>query len=189
MEQVINCLYTTVLVNRPSLSNITKKLTLKKRNFFFKVSLFFNLFILFYLLLSVLGLCCCARAFSSCSERGLLFVAVRRLLIVVASLVEEHRLQACGLQQLWHAGFSSCGSRALEHRLSSCGSRAQLLCSMWDLPGPGLEPVSPELAGRFLTTAPPGKSLKTETFGGRAQIGMDFQKFKKRVNLPVCSIM
>ena len=30
---------------------------------------------------------------------------------------------------------------------------------MWDLPGPGLEPVSPELAGRFLTTAPPGKSL------------------------------
>ena len=30
---------------------------------------------------------------------------------------------------------------------------------MWDLPRPGLEPVSPALAGRFLTTAPPGKSL------------------------------
>ena len=30
---------------------------------------------------------------------------------------------------------------------------------MWDLPGPGLEPVSPALAGEFLTTAPPGKSL------------------------------
>ena len=29
---------------------------------------------------------------------------------------------------------------------------------MWDLLGPGLEPVSPALAGRFLTTAPPGKS-------------------------------
>ena len=28
---------------------------------------------------------------------------------------------------------------------------------MWDLPGPGLEPVSPSLAGGFLTTAPPGK--------------------------------
>ena len=27
---------------------------------------------------------------------------------------------------------------------------------MWDLPGPGLESVSPALAGRFLTTAPPG---------------------------------
>ena len=30
---------------------------------------------------------------------------------------------------------------------------------MWDLPGPGLEPVSPALAGEFLTTVPPGKSL------------------------------
>ena len=30
---------------------------------------------------------------------------------------------------------------------------------MWDLPGPGLKPVSSALAGRFLTTAPPGKSL------------------------------
>ena len=28
---------------------------------------------------------------------------------------------------------------------------------MWDLPGPGLEPVFPALAGGFLTTAPPGK--------------------------------
>ena len=28
---------------------------------------------------------------------------------------------------------------------------------MWDLPGPGLEPVSPASAGGFLTTAPPGK--------------------------------
>ena len=30
---------------------------------------------------------------------------------------------------------------------------------MWDLPEPGLEPVSPALAGGFLTTVPPGKSL------------------------------
>ena len=42
-------------------------------------------------------------------------------------------------------------------RLSSCGSRAQLVRGMWDLPRPGLEPVSPALAGRFSTTAPPGK--------------------------------
>ena len=56
-------------------------------------------------------------------------------------------------------GLSSCGLQALEHRLSSCGTQAQLLCGMWDLPGPGLEPVSPALAGRFLTTAPPGKPL------------------------------
>ena len=30
---------------------------------------------------------------------------------------------------------------------------------MWDLPGPGLEPMCPELAGGFLTTAPPGKPM------------------------------
>ena len=85
----------------------------------------------------MLGLRFCARAFSSCGERGPLFIAVRRPLTIAASLVAEHTLQTC--------------------RLSSCGSRAQLLCGMWDLPRPGLEPVSPELAGRFSTTAPPGK--------------------------------
>ena len=42
--------------------------------------------------ISVLGLRFCARAFSSCGERGLLLVAVRGLLIVVASLVAEHGL-------------------------------------------------------------------------------------------------
>ena len=30
---------------------------------------------------------------------------------------------------------------------------------MWDLPRPGFEPVSPALAGRFSTTAPPGKPV------------------------------
>ena len=33
-----------------------------------------------------------------------------------------------------------------------------MLRGTWDLPGPGLEPMSPALAGGFLTTAPPGKS-------------------------------
>ena len=52
-----------------------------------------NLFIFIYLLfLAALGLCCCTRAFSSCGERGLLFVVVRGLLIAVASLVAEHGL-------------------------------------------------------------------------------------------------
>ena len=30
---------------------------------------------------------------------------------------------------------------------------------MWDLPGPGIKPVSPVLQGGFLTTRPPGKPL------------------------------
>ena len=58
-------------------------------NFFF---IFINLFILFYFFWAALGLCCCARAFSSCGERGLLLIAVRGLLIAVASLVAEHGL-------------------------------------------------------------------------------------------------
>ena len=87
--------------------------------------------------MAVLGLRFCARAFSSCGKWGPLFIAVREPLTIAASLVSGHRLQT--------------------RRLSSCGSRAQLLRGMWDLPRPGLEPVSPALAGRFSTTAPPGK--------------------------------
>ena len=93
-------------------------------------------------------LCCGARAshcggFSCCGARAL----------------------GARLQKVWHVGSEvvargliSCGSRALERRLSSCGSRAQLLRGTWDLPRPGLEPMSAALADGFLTTVPPGKS-------------------------------
>ena len=136
--------------------------------FFSLINLFIYLSI--YLFLAVLGLRCCVQALSSCGERGLLFVVVRGLLIVVASFVAEHGIQAHGLQQLWHEGFSSCGSWALERRLGICDARALLLRCMWDLPRPGLEPVSPALAGRFLTTVPPGKpqsTLKCDRVGRR----------------------
>jgi len=43
-------------------------------------------------------------------------------------------------------------SLVAEHLLSSCGALTWLLHGMWDLPGPGIEPMSPSLAGRFLTT-------------------------------------
>ena len=52
----------------------------------------FFIFLFIYLFLAALGLRCCTRAFSSCGEQGLLFVAVCRLLISVASLVAEHGL-------------------------------------------------------------------------------------------------
>ena len=102
----------------------------------FKINLFLNFFIF-----GCVG--------SSLLRMG--FLQLQQLLLLWAlgtraSLVVAH-------------GLSSCGSQALEHRLSSCGAQAQLLRGMWDLPGPGLEPVSPALAGGFLTTAPPGKSL------------------------------
>ena len=53
---------------------------------------FFPSFFFFLSLFPVLGLRYCTRAFSSCGEQGLLFVAVLRLLIVVAFLVAEHGL-------------------------------------------------------------------------------------------------
>ena len=96
------------------------------------IEFFFNRFI--YLFLAALGLHCCAWAFSSCGERGLLFIVVRGLLIVVASLVAEHRLQACRLQQLWHAGsvvvargLWSAGSAVVVHELSCSAARGIFL--------------------------------------------------------------
>ena len=54
-------------------------------------------------------------------------------------------------------GFSSCGSQTLECRFSSCGAETQFLCSPWNLPGPGIKPMSPALASGFVTTGPAGK--------------------------------
>ena len=76
------------------------------------VYLFINKFT--YLFSAALGLRCCAWAFSSCGERGLLFVwcvgfSLRWLLL----------LRSTGSRRM---GFSSCGSWALERRLSSCGT-------------------------------------------------------------------
>ena len=70
---------------------------------------------------------------------GLLLVAVCGLLVVASLVVWASVVVA---RQL-----SSCGSQALERRLGSCGARAYLLRGMWDLHRPGLEPVSPALAG------------------------------------------
>ena len=82
------------------------------------------------------------------------FVSVRGLSLVAAS---------GGLSSLRGAGLSlsrplllrSTGSRCAGS--VNCGSRAQLLHGMWDLPRSGLEPVFPALAGRFSTTVPPRK--------------------------------
>ena len=120
----------------PVLSSLCSFIDFSRRSrflFFFLIHLFI------YLFLAVLGLRFCTRAFSSCGERGPLFIAVHGPFTVAASFVAAHRPQM--------------------RRLSSCGSRAQWLRGMWDPPRPGLKPVSPALAGRFSTTAPPGKPL------------------------------
>ena len=86
---------------------------------------FFN-FLIIYLLV-VLGLCCCTWAFSSCGEQGLLFWA-------------SHG-----------GGFSHCGAPILGPWASvAAPHRLWLLCGMWNLSGPGIEPACPVLGSRFL---------------------------------------
>ena len=67
---------------------------------------------------------------------------------------------------LWHASFSSCSTWALEQGLHGCGAQALLLYDMWNLPRPepGIKSMSSALAGRFLSTAPPGKALGKHLF-------------------------
>ena len=90
-------------------------------------------FVFFFL--PVLGLHCCAWAFSSCCEWA------------------SH-----------HHAFSCCRARALGiEGLHSCsGTGAQLPHGMWDPPRPGIKPVSLASQGRFLMTGPPEKPLNAE---------------------------
>ena len=90
-------------------------------------------------------------------------MAVRRLLIAA-----EHGFQGPWASVVVAYGLSSGRLWAPEHRLRSC-AQAQLPRGMQDLPGPGIEPVSPAFAG--LTTGLPdtyyliSNSLKPQTIG------------------------
>ena len=74
-------------------------------------------------------------------SRGYSVVAMRGLLFVVALLVVG----------VW-------ASVVVAYGLDCCGTQAELPHGKWDLLRPEVKPVSPELAGGFLTTGPPGKS-------------------------------
>ena len=65
------------------------------------------------------------RFFSSCGEQGPLFIVACGLLVTVAS---GHGAQALGVRASGVVArrFSSCGSWALEHRVSSCGAQAEM---------------------------------------------------------------
>ena len=110
------------------------------------------------------------------------FVAVHGLSLVAAS---------GGYSSLWCVAFSlqwllllrSPGSR--RPAFGSCGAQAQLLRSMWDLPGLGLKCVSPALAGGFLTTVPPGKSLNQYFLGHHLNFSLDF---KNCIILVICLV-
>ena len=77
------------LANRLHVSSAAISWLLTASSFFSLISLFIYLFVCLFV-----NFClrCCAQAFSICGERGLLFIEVHGLLIVVASLVAEHGL-------------------------------------------------------------------------------------------------
>ena len=77
-----------------------------------------------YLFLAALGLRCCTWTFSSCRELGLLFVVLCGLLTLVDSLCCRARALGTWASVVGACGLSSWRSRALQHRLSSCGAQA-----------------------------------------------------------------
>ena len=77
--------------------------------------------------MAALGLCCCVSFSLVVVSRDYSLFAEQRLLIAVVSVVGEKPLV-----EMPHGG-------------------------MWHLPGPGVKPVSPALAGGLFTTEPPGK--------------------------------
>lgn len=79
------------------------------------------------------------------AESGLLSVAVRRLLNVVVSLVEENRFQGARALSLWLLG-------SLEHRLSSCGAVAPRHVRSSQI----RDRTRVSCTGRQFTTEPPG---------------------------------
>ena len=107
--------------------------------------------ILRHLVLVALGLPCWVWAFCRWSQPGL--------------------LSSCSALASHRSGFS-CGARAPGAGASAAAalgpeSAAQYLCCTslavpWHvvLPGLGIKPMSPALAGKFFTTEPPGKPLR-----------------------------
>ena len=82
------------------------------------------------------------------------FVSMRGLSLVVAS-GGHSSLRCAGLSLsrpllLWSTGSRRAGSVVVAH-----GPSCSAPCGIY--PRPGLEPMSPALAGRFSTTVPPGK--------------------------------
>ena len=93
-------------------------------------------FWLHWVFVVVHGLCCSREAFPHCRKRGLLSLRCSLQWILLLQLV----------------GSRARASIVVAHRFScpvSCGIL---------VPNPGIEPMSPALAGGFLTTEPPGKS-------------------------------
>ena len=79
----------------------------------------------------------------------------------MGSLVAENRgsslAEVCGLRIVGASLVEGMGSGHVD--FSGCGAWTWLLCSWWDPLGPGVKPVSPAVAGGFLSTVPQGSPV------------------------------
>ena len=101
----------------------------------------------------MLGLCCCARAFSSCSEQELFSSCGAWASHCGASLVAEQGLYGARDLVVAKQGLT----RPEAYGIFLDQARAYPPRGVWDLPGPGIRPVAPALQGGLWTTGPPGK--------------------------------
>ena len=86
---------------------------------------------IFIYILAVVGLCCCAQAFSSCGKWRLLLVAVLGFLHCSgSSCCRAHALGVWASLVAAH-GLSSCGLRALECRLKQLGHMGLVACCIF----------------------------------------------------------
>ena len=70
-------------------------------------------------------------------------------------------LSSCSARASHRGGFSCSGAQALgQESFSNCGTWAWALLShsTWELPNPGIEPMSLSMAVGFFAIEPPGKS-------------------------------
>ena len=114
--------------------------------------------LLFFFLLVAPGLHCFVWAFSSCRKWGYSSLWCTGFSLQSLLLLTSPGSRCSGF------GSGSTWAQEWRHWLSSCGTWASLLCSMQNLREPGIEPLSPTLAGGFLSTVLPRKSCSRLLF-------------------------
>ena len=109
-------------------------------------------------------------------------IVVGRLLIVVVCLAQSTGPRVHEFQWLQHrdlrsssalvlvwlqcTGAGTCGLQWFGHSFSAVVVHGLINCptGMWNFPRSGIKPISPALAGGFLTTGPPGTSSGSLTY-------------------------
>ena len=102
-----------------------------------------------------------------------LFGCIGSQLQHVGSFIGVHRLSSCRAQAPEHRGFI----------VVACGLSCSKACGIL-VPRLGIEPVSPALRSRFLTTGPPGSPPARETcFNSSASVVLHWDSFVSKETL------